>query len=326
MRFFLKILLAIIALYLAATIIFVSSLSWQGPLSEESNVFIAKGMGSKEIGETLENTGVIKYAATFRPAVLFLGGHGKLKAGEYKFPAGISLKEIVNKMVKGDVVIHSVTVPEGLTVHEILAIIKSEPSLSGEITIKPKEGELLPETYHFYYGYTRDEMVKRMMEDRTKVMNELWPKRSAALLLKSPDEAIILASIVEKETRIKEERPRVAGVYLNRVKKNMLLQADPTVIYAITKGEREMGRLLTFNDLKFDSPYNTYVYGGLPPGPIGNPGKASIEAALNPEITEDLYFVADGAGGHLFAKTLNEHNANVAKYRRISKEKQASAN
>lgn len=326
MKLFVKIIIPSLIVLILAISGFLYLIEKSGPLSTETNVVIEKGVSSLEIGERLKNSGVISNAAFFRPAVLILGARGKLKAGEYKFPANISIKKVVEKMAKGDVVVHSITIPEGLTVREILEIIKNENTLSGEIKTIPKEGTLLPETYNFYYGYTREELVQRMVSEHKKLIDDLWPKRKQGLPFKSSDEAITLASIVEKETGKKEERTRVAAVYINRLNKGMLLQADPTVIYAITKGERDMGRLLLLNDLKYDSPYNTYVYAGLPPSPIASPGRASIEATLNPIESDEFYFVADAEGGHWFSRTLAEHNANVAKYRKIMREKAASPN
>jgi len=240
----------------------------------------------------------------------------KLKAGEYQFEAGLSLQKVLQKIAKGEIFYHKLTLPEGLTTVEMLDIVKNEPALSGSISVSPKEGELLPETYSFLLGDTKDSIVLRAKEAMLKVKDEKWSARAAGLPLETAEEMMVLASIIEKETSVASERGLVSSVFVNRLKKGMRLQTDPTVIYSLTLGQRELERPLTRNDLSVDSPYNTYRYYGLPPFPICNPGKEAIEAAANPELSDYLYFVANGKGGHNFAVTLEEHNHNVQRYRR----------
>jgi UPF0755 protein len=237
----------------------------------------------------------------------------------------MSPRDIMEKIKAGDVVARRVTFREGLTSYEMVNILKGVPELVGEITAIPPEGTLLPQTYDYRMGEARSAIIDRMRGDMQKTIDELWPTRQADLPLASPQEALILASIIEKETGVADERKRVAGVFINRLRRGMPLQTDPTVIYGITMGRHEnagqgpLGRRLLRKDIEADTPYNTYTRPGLTPTPIANPGRASIEAALNPEAHDFIYFVADGTGGHVFAKTLAEHNANVAKWREIRK-------
>jgi UPF0755 protein len=232
---------------------------------------------------------------------------------------------VLDKLVAGDVVLRQVTIPEGLTTAQVLDLLAGVDGLEGTISMPPSEGSLLPETYDYTLGDTREMLIERMRKGMDSLIAELWPKRAAELPLKSPEEAVILASIVEKETGIPAERPRVAAVFVNRLKRGMPLQSDPTVIYGLTRGkvasvangEGILGRKLIRADLDLDNPYNTYRILGLPPGPIANPGRASLEAVLNPPATTELYFVADGTGGHAFASTLEEHNRNVARWRKL---------
>ena len=228
--------------------------------------------------------------------------------------------EVLDVLRAGKAILHKLTIPEGLSTVQALERIRAHEALSGEITVQPEEGTLLPDTYLFTRGKARDAIVRQMMQAQRKLLAELWPKRKEGLPLKSPREAVILASIVEKETGVPEERRRIAAVFLNRLKKNMPLQADPTVIYGITKG-RPLGRPLTKKDLRAKTPWNTYVIKGLPPTPIANPGRAAIAAVLDPLETDELYFVADGSGRHLFAADLKTHNANVRKLRKIERQR-----
>jgi UPF0755 protein len=247
------------------------------------------------------------------------GYRGQLKAGEYELAPGASMAEIARQMAEGRVLARSITVPEGLTVPQIVARLMAESSLTGEVTQLPPEGSLMPETYQFLRGDTRGSVIKRMQEAKTKLIAELWAKRAPGLPLKTPLEAVTLASIVEKETGVAPERGKVAGVFINRLRLGMKLQSDPTTIYAVTNGTGELGRELLFKDLRVEHPYNTYHVTGLPPGPIANPGQASLAAVLNPLPHDYLYFVADGTGGHAFAKTLAEHNRNVQNWRKIER-------
>lgn len=299
------------------------SFSSPGPLEETKLITIERGSGLNTIATQLENEGAINNRYVFIAGTRFMHAQGDLKAGEYEMNAGISPKEIVVKLRDHDVYGRFITVREGLTSYEVVRLLKNAENLTGEIADIPSEGSLLPETYDYQLDEPRSAVIARMQNAMKDVIDTAWPARAEGLPFETKEEAIILASIVEKETAVPDERNRVAGVFINRLKRGIALQTDPTVIYAITKGKHEndgkgpLGRRLLSKDLEFDSPYNTYKYPGLPPGPIANPGKASIEAVLNPEEHDYIYFVADGTGGHAFAKTLAEHNRNVAKWRKI---------
>jgi UPF0755 protein len=294
-----------------------------GPLKEAATIIIPKGSGRDAILRRLLANGVIEDPVIFRIAVRLTGSAGKLKAGEYRFPARVSMKRVLARIVSGKTVLRFFTASEGRTTYEILERLKATEGLKGDVSEQPREGELLPETYSFALGDTRNAIVKRMREAMAKVIDELWEKRAEGLPIKTKHEALILASIIEKETGKKGERPRVAAVFVNRLRKGMRLQTDPTVIYGITKGKGALGRRLLTKDLEKKTPYNTYRIDGLPPGPIANPGRASIAAALNPAKTKDIYFVADGTGGHVFSETLEQHNKNVARWRKIRREREA---
>jgi UPF0755 protein len=287
-----------------------------GPLKTEAVVMLEPGTSVSGIAAQLEKAGAIRDKRLFVAAVRAHNMQSKLKAGEYAIPAGASVVDIIKLLVEGKSILHQVTAPEGRTTAQILRIIAEDPALVGEITLDPKEGELLPETYSFTRGLTRDEMIRMMMTARNKLLDEVWDGRATDLPFNTRDEAVTLASIVEKETGVADERPRIAGVFVNRLKKRMRLESDPTVIYGLTKGE-PLGRGLRQSELRRETPYNTYVIFGLPPTPIANPGRAAIEAVLNPMETDEIFFVADGTGGHAFATTLAEHNRNVAKWRKI---------
>ncbi len=287
-----------------------------GPLSEEKIVLIKSGMGSQSIADLLQEEGVIRSDILFRVVVRVHGLDAQLQAGEYRVPAGASLQDVIDQLVDGQSILHKLTIPEGRTTKQVLALVASDPILVGDITRTPAEGELLPETYAFTRGETRDMVIERMEQAHTKTLEVLWQGRADNLPFSTKQEAVILASIVEKETGVAEERPQVASVFINRLRKNMRLQSDPTIIYGLTGGE-PLGRGLRVSELRRETPYNTYLVSGLPPTPIANPGAASLAAVLNPADTDYLYFVADGTGGHVFATTLAEHNRNVAKWRRI---------
>jgi len=287
-----------------------------GPLEQETILIVPKGSGLGLIGSLLAKNGVIKDRWLFLAGVRLLDQGQNLKAGEYAFPARISPRGAMELLVSGKTVIHRITIVEGLTVVEALAEIRAAEALDGDITDPPPEGMMMPETYYFSRGDARQPLIDRMRRAMRETLDAAWQARDPSVPLKGPEEALILASIVEKETGVPEERTRVAAVFGNRLKKGMPLQADPTVVYALSSGGG-LDRPLTRADLQVDSPYNTYLNRGLPPGPIAIPSRASIEAALNPAKTKDLYFVADGSGGHAFAETLDQHNRNVAKWRRV---------
>jgi len=277
-----------------------------GPSIEDKTLVIPKGSGVAEIAGILKTENVIEDTRIFRLGVRLLSNSKPLIAGEYVFPKGISPSGAMGIMIAGKSITHRLTIPEGLTVREVLELVSSEPLLDGPLPPeRPAEGTLLPETYQFLRGESRTSVIDRMRNAMTEALAEEWAKRDPNILVKTPEEALALASVVEKETSLAEERPRIAGVFYNRIKKGMPLQSDPTVIFAITLGSRKLDRGLTYDDLKVDSPYNTYQVKGLPPGPIASPGRAALHAVLQPMWHKDLYFVADGTGGHAFAATLD---------------------
>lgn len=288
-----------------------------GPLASETVVVVPPGMGVQAIGTLLEEAGVVADARLFALAARLLEKHRALKAGEYRFQAGQSLRAVLAKLEAHDVVARFLTVPEGVTSREIAALLDAAEGLEGTLAAIPPEGSVLPETYAYERGETRAALLARMRAAMDETLAALWAARAPGLPLATPREAVILASIVEKETGVDGERAKVAGVFVNRLEIGMRLQSDPTVIYALTEGEAPLGRALTRADWRVEHPYNTYRNAGLPPGPIAHPGRAAIEAVLNPAETEALYFVADGTGGHAFARTLEEHNRNVARWRAI---------
>ena len=282
-----------------------------GPLLNVTNVVVPKGASLKTVAEELSRAGVIDKPWLFRIMARINGLAKHLKAGEYQFMPGISLQAAMDKIARGEVFCRRITIPEGLTSGQIMYLIANYPDLEGEIDLDVKEGELLPETYSFELGASRNSIILQARAAMQKALEEVWASRDSSLPLKDVNELLTLASIIEKETGVPEERPLVASVFLNRLKKGMRLQTDPTVIYAITEGETSFGRSLKRADLKIDSPYNTYLNYGLPPGPICNPGREALMAAARPQQSDYLYFVADGKGGHRFARSLNEHNRNV---------------
>ena len=282
-----------------------------GPLLNVTNVVVPKGASLKTVAEELSRAGVIDKPWLFRIIARINGLAKHLKAGESQFMPGISLQAAMDKIARGEVFFRRITIPEGLTSGQIMYLIANYPDLEGEIDLDVKEGELLPETYSFELGASRNSIILQARAAMQKALEEVWASRDSSLPLKDVNELLTLASIIEKETGVPEERPLVASVFLNRLKKGMRLQTDPTVIYAITEGETSFGRSLKRADLKIDSPYNTYLNYGLPPGPICNPGREALMAAARPQQSDYLYFVADGKGGHRFARSLNEHNRNV---------------
>jgi UPF0755 protein len=290
-----------------------------GPLGEETTVVFPNGVSLNEIAAQLAEAGVIERPLLFKLGVRVSGAARGLRAGEFAFAAGISARGVMEALVEGRTVVRRITVPEGWMTYQILELVAAADGLEGEVPDGFAEGALLPETYHFSLGESRAEVTGRMAAAMLDAVGELWPGRAEGLPFDTPEDAVILASIVEKETGFSGERAHIAGVFINRLRKGMRLQSDPTVIYAITKGQSQLDRPIRRSELERDDPYNTYVIYGLPPTPIANPGRAALEAVLNPLATKDLYFVADGSGGHVFARTLAEHNRNVAKWRQIEK-------
>lgn len=292
-----------------------------GPSTEERSLLIPKGKGVGGISRLLEDSGIISDRLIFRFAARLQSKGQSLKAGEYVFPAAISMQGVLNLLVRGETLIRRVTVPEGLTSREVVDVLTRTEGLDGIIAEVPEEGSLLPETYHFSHGDPRRMLLQRMSDALNQTLQSLWPERRDGLPFETPREALVLASIVERETGLADERPLVASVFINRLNKGMRLQSDPTVAYGLNSSGEAPGRALTRKDLKAPSPYNTYLIHGLPPGPIANVGRAALEAVLKPADTAYLYFVADGTGGHAFAETLEEHNRNVAKWRKIQKKR-----
>ncbi|SBW12483.1 Predicted periplasmic solute-binding protein [uncultured Alphaproteobacteria bacterium] len=288
-----------------------------GPSTSETVVVIPKGAGTGRIAELLADAGVIADPLAFRVAARLT--EARLKAGEFAFPAGASAAEAMAVVASGKVVQHFLTIPEGWTVKQALAAVAAAPALDGEAPAALPEGALLPETYAYVRGETRARLVARMRAAMESALAAAWAGRAEGLPFKTPEEALTLASIVERETGVAEERPRVAAVFVNRLRFGMKLQSDPTVIYGLSDGAGVLDRSLTRKDLEADHPYNTYEIDGLPPGPIALPGLAAIRATLDPADTRDLYFVADGSGGHVFARSLDEHNRNVAKWRALER-------
>ena len=301
-----------------------------GPLDAPRVVIIPKGEGRIAIAERLEKDGIISNRWTF------VGGHlmqnffgqrknGELKAGEYEIREHASIRDVIDTLSDGKSILYKATLPEGLTSEQIVERLKAEPSLSGEVTRVPPEGSLLPDTYYFSKGTPRQEILERMQVEMEKALGALWEGRDPSLPIKSADELVTFASIVEKETGRADERDRVASVFYNRLKKGMRLQSDPTIVYGIVGGQGALGRGITKFDIETKSPYNTYQVNGLPPGPICNPGKSALQAALHPAQSSDLYFVADGTGGHAFSETLKDHNSAVQKWREVEKQRAKQA-
>jgi UPF0755 protein len=296
-----------------------------GPLTQAKVVDVPRGLGMRRIADLLENEGVIDQPFVFLGGVIALKARGDLKHGEYKFNAHASMADVAEAMIEGKVLQHLFTVPEGLTSEQVVTRLLADDALVGEVKDIPREGTLLPNTYKFTRGMTRAQMIHRMQEAHERVLAEIWAHRSLDLPIKSPQELVTLASIVEKETGRADERTRVAAVFVNRLKHKMRLQSDPTIIYGLTGGKGSLGHPITKSEKEQPSPYNTYQIDGLPPGPIANPGRASLEAAAKPARTKELYFVADGNGGHVFSESYDQHLKNVAKLRDLEKAKAQAA-
>ncbi|WP_072391497.1 endolytic transglycosylase MltG [Hyphomicrobium sp. CS1BSMeth3] len=299
-----------------------------GPLTHSAVTVIPRGEGVQEIAARLEREGIVSDRRLFVAQYLSQSLHirltgGKeisLQAGEFEFRKQASMKDVLETLAQGKAVLYRLSVPEGLTSQQIVARLMAEENLSGEITEVPPEGSLLPDTYRFSRGMARSDILERMKADQKRFLATIWDKRQSDLPFKTIEQAIVLASIVEKETGRADERERIAGVFVNRLKRGMRLQSDPTIIYGIAGGQGTLGRPITRSDIDTPTPYNTYAITGLPPGPIANPGRAALEATLNPAKTKDLYFVADGTGGHNFSETLRDHNAAVQVWRQVERD------
>jgi UPF0755 protein len=292
-----------------------------GPLPDDKIVNIPARAGMTDIAEILQREGVIDNNRwAFIGSVFALKARSELKPGEYSFQKNASLRDVIGTIVEGKVVQHAVTIPEGLTSEQIVARLTDNDIFAGTVREIPREGTLLPETYKFPRGTTREQVIQRMQQTQKRVLAEIWERRNADIPVKTPEQLITLASIVEKETGKPDERSRVAAVFVNRLRQKIKLQSDPTIIYGLVGGKGTLGRPIKRSEIQQPSPYNTYVIEGLPPGPIANPGRASLEAAANPARTRDLFFVADGTGGHAFTETYDQHQKNVAKLRASEKQ------
>ena len=294
-----------------------------GPLTGDAVLVIPRGASVRSIAALLAAEGIVGDATLFSLGVRSFGGERPLAAGEYAFLPAVSARDAMKILQSGKVIARNLTIPEGLTTLQVLAMVGAADGLQGDLPAVAEigEGALLPETYQYVRGERRVDILTRMQKAMGDTLDQLWRGRSEdAAPLASLREAVILASIVERETGKAEERPRVAAVFLNRLRRGMRLQSDPTVVYGLSQGAGVIGRPLTRADLAADHPYNTYIHAGLPPGPIANPGRDSLAAVLQPAQSKDLYFVADGTGGHAFARTLAEHNRNVARWRRVQRQ------
>ena len=294
----------------------------EGPLEKRTEIVIEPGRSLRKIARKLYKFGIIESPSIFEIGARASGQAGAIKAGEYSIPERASAKTVLTILTSGNTYIRRLVVPEGLTSHQVVKLMNGKYGLMGEIEHEPRTGSLMPDTYYYSYGDTKQDLIARMENGMERALEELWASRSKDVTLKTPREAMIMASIIEKETAKDSERAHIASVFYNRLAKNMKIQSDPTVIFALTNGRGDLGRSLTYQDLRVDNPYNTYVIVGLPQGPISNPGYASLKAVLNPDKTDDLYFVADGKGGHVFAKTYKEHEKNVENYRKIRRASQ----
>ena len=294
-----------------------------GPLQSTRSVVIKEGSGLARIAQQLESNGIIDNEFIFRAGVRAYRASGSLKAGEYAFNPGMSMYEVMDTIRSGRGVVYKVTFPEGLTVHQIFQRLAENEVLTGDLPAElPPEGSLLPDTYPFQRGAKREDVIAQMRRAHDKLLAEIWERRTEGLPVKTPEELVTLASIVEKETGKADERPRVAAVFINRLNKGMRLQSDPTILYGLFGGEgRPADRPIYKSDIEKPTPFNTYVINGLPPHPIANPGRAALEAVANPSRTDELFFVADGTGGHVFAVTLDEHEENVKRWRAIEKQR-----
>jgi UPF0755 protein len=297
-----------------------------GPLREEATYVVPRGSGAQTIAAGLEREGIISDAQVFEYGVRFAGAGGELKPGEYAFAPGISMRGVMEKLRGGQSIVHSVTVPEGWTVQRVYDRIAASEVLVGDMPELVPEGTLRPDTYLVQRGDSRSTLIQRMRDAQDQLVAEIWERRDPEIPVDDVGEFLTLASIVERETGIDSERPHVASVFINRLRKGMRLQSDPTFLYGVYGGAgKPSDRPVTQSDIDSDTPYNTYRINGLPPGPIANPGRAALEAVANPIETDDVYFVADGTGGHVFAETLDEHNRNVRQYREFERQQRAGA-
>lgn len=298
-----------------------------GPLQETKTVVVPEREGAQEIARRLEVAGVIDNAHVFVAHYLVrsaMSANEKqrfaLKSGEYQFSPGASIREVTDAIGRGRSITFSITIPEGLTSWHIVERLRADQNLTGDVTRVPAEGSLMPDTYRVPKGMSRMAVIEMMQAEQRRFLERVWAQRNPAVPVRTPEEAVILASIVEKETGRRDERERVAAVFVNRLRKSMRLQSDPTILYGLAGGQVQWGKPITRSDINSRTPHNTYVISALPPTPICNPGRASIAATLKPAQTNEIYFVADGQGGHIFSETLKEHNAAVSNWRKVEKE------
>lgn len=296
-----------------------------GPLASDKIVNVLPRSGLGDIAEQLEREGVIDQRYIFMGGVWALGAKGELKYGEYKFPSKASLRQVVNILIENRVVQHPITIPEGLTSEQIVQQLLENPVLTGNIKEIPREGTLLPDTYNVTRGFTRERVIALMQQAQQRVLKDVWEYRQPDLPVRNPEQLVILASIIEKETGRADERTRVASVFVNRLKQKMKLQSDPTIIYGLVGGKAKLGRPIMKSEIEQPTPYNTYVIEGLPPAPIANPGRASLEAAAKPARTKELFFVADGSGGHVFSENYDQHQKAVARLRAFEQQQKSSS-
>jgi UPF0755 protein len=290
-----------------------------GPLDADKVVMIPKGTGTAEIASLLSKEQVIDNPTLFELYSHLSRRKGELKAGEYLFKARTSIEDAIDTLIGGKAILYSITIPEGLTSEQIVARLRENDILTGDVRETPREGSLMPNTYKVERGWTRQKLVNDMQAASRQALDQIWSRRSPDLPIRTAQELVILASIVEKETGVASERPRVASVFINRLQRRMKLQSDPTIVYGLVGGKGTLGRGITRAEIDRPTPYNTYTIEGLPPGPIANPGRAALEAVANPVKTRDLYFVADGSGGHAFAESYADHQRNVARWRQIER-------
>ena len=322
-------LMLLITLFAGAGFLVTAQFEGRGPLETAKGFVVPKGTGRLDIAERLEHDGIIANRWTFTLGQILqsaFGAHkgGELKAGSYEFKPNVSMRDVVDVLIDGKSVAAKITIPEGLTSQQIVERLKTAEGLQGEITAIPAEGTLFPDTYVFTKGAARQDLIERMQAEHTRFFAAAWEKRAQGLPFQTMQQALTMASIVEKETGKPDERHKVAAVFINRLRKNMRLQSDPTIIYGIAAGQGSLGRPILRSDIEQKTAYNTYQIDGLPPTPISNPGRLAIEATLNPAQTNDIFFVADGTGGHTFTENLKDHNAAVANWRKLEKEAKAA--
>jgi UPF0755 protein len=306
------ILLAILAVVALLGFTFVRGWTAQGPLDHSVTIVVPEGATLTSTARRLKEMGAIRSVDAFLTRAKFLGGSAPVKAGEYALPKGVSNRDVLTILQGGKTINYLVTIPEGMPSILVAERLMANDELTGTVDV-PAEGSVMPDSYAYRKGEARAAVLARMQKAMSDYLARAWDGRDKGILVKTPEQALTLASIVEKETAIAAERPQVAGVYQNRLRTGMMLQADPTIIYPITKG-KPLGRRIRKSEIAAVNDYNTYAMTGLPKGPIANPGRSSIDAVLHPKATNALYFVADGKGGHIFADTLEQHNENVRKW------------